>query len=428
MRNFVRSLYKQNPRANIIITGCLPWKNAAELKNLPGVKGIISNRFKSGLIELLGESDLSGGSENPKDLLDILEPLTKQSLDSALSQGRDFTIENAFDYGYPLPEVRQRPSLKIQDGCDRRCTFCSVPLSRGKAISRSLKDIEKHFLYLIDQGAREIVITGVNTGAYKYEEGNRQFTIVNLLDRLLNLADKYSSKENSSAIANTGKGLVRIRLSSMEPNHISADLGKISLHKSFCNYLHIPLQSGSDSILAKMKRPYNSRQFIKNLESCLNINPDIFPGTDAMVGFPGESDDDFQSTLSILEKFSFSKIHSFRYSPRENTEAFLFKNQTDHNAVKNRMNDLKNLEIKNFSKWVSARLYNRRIAIVEKNENGIITALSDDYLEIIAEHPRHADLPEESDHSKILVKKGELYDFELTEILTDFKVKGIIKI
>ncbi len=362
LRYLVRSTHRKNPDSQIFITGCLPadQQKTEELRRLPGVAGIISNQHKSGILPLI-QDFLAGSHDFTDEQIILLQE----------AGNRNFRAADPFDYGFPLPAERVRASVKIQDGCDRRCTYCSVPFSRGRAVSRNPGEILSHVDFLLGQGIPEIVITGVNSGAYRWEESGQRTGIADLLERILNLIDKKSSK-------------TRIRLSSIEPNHAGRELGRLTLHPAFCSFLHIPVQSASDRILRRMKRPYSKHLLYRNTEAVLKENPDIFTGTDIMTGFPGETEEDFAETISFLNEFRFAGIHPFRYSVREHTEAAAFTEKTDPRIQHQRMEILSQIQKDNLFNFVNKRTGKIRTAVTEKAEHGIFRGLTDDYLEVTA--------------------------------------------
>ncbi|MBO0706750.1 MAG: radical SAM protein [Candidatus Dormibacteraeota bacterium] len=198
---------------------------------------------------------------------------------------------------------RSRYVLKVQDGCDNRCTFCIVWQTRGRSLSRVLPYLESRARVAVEAGYREIVLTGIDLGSYRGGLGP-------LVGRLLEAA--FPS---------------RIRLSSVDPSHIDRDLVALLEHPRLCPHLHLPLQSGSDRVLARMRRRYDAARFERAVAIAREVRPDLALTGDIMVGFPGETDDDFRRTLEAIEQAGFMDLHVFRFSPRPRTAAARYPDQ-----------------------------------------------------------------------------------------------------
>ncbi|MBO0727606.1 MAG: MiaB/RimO family radical SAM methylthiotransferase [Acidimicrobiaceae bacterium] len=198
---------------------------------------------------------------------------------------------------------RSRYVLKVQDGCDNRCTFCIVWQTRGRSLSRVLPYLESRSRVAAEAGYREIVLTGIDLGSYR--EG-----LAPLVGRLLEAGSP-----------------ARLRLSSIDPSHIDSELVALLEHPRLCPHLHLPLQSGSDRVLARMRRRYNAAQFEQAVALAREVRPDLALTGDIMVGFPGETDDDFRRTLQAVEQAGFMDLHVFRFSPRPRTAAARYPDQ-----------------------------------------------------------------------------------------------------
>lgn len=277
-RNIIRSAIKKHPLASVWVTGCYAETDRGILESIPGVAAVVGNAEKSGLAyKIMSASGLT-------------VPDTE-----TLSLDR-------FSYSDVLPEGHTRAYLKVQDGCNRKCSYCKIPQARGLGVSRDIADVLDQVSFLQDSGVGEIILTGVNLGWYRDSSGQKSF--IPLLEKILNKMD-YS----------------RLRLSSIEPPDVSRELADLLSHPRFCNFLHVPLQSGSQKILRDMKRTYNPISFRKRIEVVLEKVPDIFLGTDVIAGFPGEGEGEFQETMDLLKDLKFSRVHAFPYSVRKNTHA-----------------------------------------------------------------------------------------------------------
>jgi threonylcarbamoyladenosine tRNA methylthiotransferase MtaB len=261
-------------------------------------------------------------------------------------------------------------------------------MARGGGISRSIEDI----LYQVDQleasKIPEIVLTGVNIGWYRYKHFRFNDLIEKILERL-----KFS----------------RLRISSIEPSDVNERLAELSLHPKFCNFLHVPLQSGSDKILRMMKRSYNSKTFSLRIEKVLKINPDIFLGTDVIVGFPTETEEDFRKTIDLILNLNFVNIHAFPFSLRKDTEIekFVQNNKSTlvpKHIVQNRINELFELKEKQMLKYLKNSLYKMYQGIVEEIANEYIKVLTENYLYVKIPH-------KENNFKKGMILQIQICDF-----------------
>ncbi len=332
-RNIIRSAIKNHPGSQVWVTGCYAETDKSIIENIPGVTGVVGNTEKSNLPNLILEK--------------FNIPFTP-------------TINlDRFSYSDVLPVNHTRAYLKIQDGCNRVCSYCKIPSARGKGVSRKKDDILDQVKFLQDNGIGEIILTGVNLGWYRDENGDKAFN--SLLEEILNSLE-YS----------------RIRLSSIEPSDVNATLSKLISHPRFCKYLHVPLQSGNSEILRKMKRSYTAETYRKRIEIVLKDHPNIFIGTDIIAGFPGETLEQFNDSLQLVKDLSISKIHAFPYSPRKGTAAEILVDSLSKEDKRKRVFELNSL---------SENMY---YEYYKKNENkifeGILESsnqvLTDNYLKI----------------------------------------------
>ncbi|HJT22666.1 MAG TPA: tRNA (N(6)-L-threonylcarbamoyladenosine(37)-C(2))-methylthiotransferase MtaB [Nitrospira sp.] len=282
-RYVIRKTLRHSPNAFVAVTGCYAQTGTHELRNIPGIDLIVGNRFKLDLPALLPP-------------LRILKKQTSPAVFHTRSIDReDFVLS---EYGEP---DSTRALLKIQDGCNVMCSFCLIPFARGRERSRVLEDAVQEAESLVAGGYREVVLTGVNVGQYRHA-GRDLLSLIRKLEQIDHLR--------------------RIRISSIEPTTVTDDLLEwMRTSVKLCPYLHIPLQSGDDTILASMNRPYRVREYVDLVERALRAIPDLGLGTDLMVGFPGESERSFNKTLSLVEGLPFSYFHVFPYSPRPGTAA-----------------------------------------------------------------------------------------------------------
>lgn len=288
-RYVIRKTLRHSPNAFVAVTGCYAQTGVHELRTIPGIDLIVGNQFKGDLPSFLPAPHALKKQPDP-------EVLHTRTIDR-----EDFILP---EYGEP---DSTRALLKIQDGCNVMCTFCLIPFARGHERSRLRDDVIREARILVAGGHREIVLTGVNVGQYR--QGG--LDLVGLIAQLESI-----------------EGLERIRISSIEPTTITnALLDQIASSSKLCPYLHIPLQSGDDTILSAMNRPYNVEEFTDLIHRAEAAIPHLGLGTDIMVGFPGETEEAFEHTLGIARKLPFCYFHVFTFSPRPGTPATKLPNQ-----------------------------------------------------------------------------------------------------
>ena len=305
----VSAANKISPNGKVVMTGCYAQEKKAELLNLDNVHVVLGNLEKTRLLDFVENID---DWENKVEVADIN--------DSRLIQTHDYYT---FSQDSIAETDRTRAFVKIQDGCNYFCSYCIIPYLRGRVRSRKQDEIIKEVVKLEEKGYKEIVLSGINIGTY--------------LDNGTDLSSLLKS-----LLANTK--VVRFRLSSIEPNLISDKM--IALMKSnqrLCNYFHIPLQHGADTILKAMNRKYSTSEFTEVVNKIKHEIPEISIGTDAIVGFPGETDEDFDNMFAFIQKMEFSYLHIFRYSKREGTRAAKMQNQVKDLDKKKRSNRLRQL-------------------------------------------------------------------------------------
>ncbi|MFN3603623.1 MAG: tRNA (N(6)-L-threonylcarbamoyladenosine(37)-C(2))-methylthiotransferase MtaB [Leptonema sp. (in: bacteria)] len=374
-RNIVNKILKKNPHSKIIITGCYAQTDKESLKNIPNVL-IVGNENKHKIFEIYKEH-----KENSENRIFSSGPFLYN-----LQNKKRKTNPNTFDYNV-LPVNHTRAYIKIQDGCDRKCSYCKIPLARGGGVSLPLEKILENIKVLQERRIPEIILTGVNIGWYRYN-GIR---FLQLLEKILDILDDS-----------------RLRISSLEPSDVNEELAKLTLHPKFCNFLHIPLQSGSDRILRLMKRSYSVKTFSLRIEKVLKYNPNIFLGTDLIVGFPTEEEKDFESTIKLLESLNFINVHPFPFSLRKGTEIETFVNQNPNSipkkeVIKNRIQTLLHYKNQKLIEYANKQKEKILEGIIEKIENNFIELLTDNYLNIHIPNPIHQ------------YQRGELIKTQVTE-------------
>ena len=298
-RRLVRDAYRRNPAAQIIVTGCYTELNESEIKNIPGVSAIVKNRDKDKIADVAS---------------------SKKGL-QARCKKQAFLPLTISDF-----KNRTKSFLKVQDGCNNFCSYCKVPLVRGRTRSRGMESTLEELKRLLTKGFKEIVLSGICLGAWGEDiSPKRSFSY--LLEKIIGLDGDF-----------------RIRLSSIEPKYVTSKL--INLMKSsskICKHLHIPIQSGDDKIIKVMNRPYTAAKYLRIVKQVKSKIPVIAITTDILVGFPGEGEKHFRNTCRLLKKIKPSRIHVFSYSRREGTTASKLEGEVPRDVVKKRLNRIEGL-------------------------------------------------------------------------------------
>lgn len=335
----IRRCNRENPKARIIVTGCLTQLDSDKIRNIGPSVCVVKNKDKDNIPLFLNEHRVNHGVR------------------------RSYRKPNEHnEFGISRFSGHIRAFLKIQDGCNNHCSYCKIPFVRGGSKSRPFKDIFQEALNLTNNGYQEIVLTGICLGAYGKDKPKK--------DSFLFLLKELEKIER----------LKRIRLSSIELNDINDGLiAFMSKSSKFCNHLHIPLQSGDDEILKKMNRSYSVGDFIKRISSIKRNIPDISITTDVLVGFPQENEKNFTNTVETLKVLKPLKIHVFPYSRREYTSASKFANQVDVKTIKNRVKVLLDLSDK-LSFEFRQRFLNKKEEVLIEAKNKKNTAFWQGYL------------------------------------------------
>jgi len=322
-RKLIRRFIRANPDCRLIVTGCFAEAQPDIVRRLIRKDDIVvSNRDKSSIPELVKQWTTKSEKKEEHELHEGNECHELNPPHSPFDKGGRGDLIYSWDSPHSRYSClnRTRAFLKIQDGCQKFCSYCIVPFLRSEMWTKPVEIVEEEVRNLVDKGYKEVVLSGVNLGLYS--------NLVGLLERIVRVA-----------------GLERVRISSIELNDVSDELiDWVAKNPVICPHFHIPLQSGSDKILKLMKRNYTSADYINRINFIKTKieNPSIT--TDVIVGFPGESDDDFEQTLSVCQKVGFSKAHIFCFSPRKGTLASEMKNRVKSEIIKKRFIMLNNLE------------------------------------------------------------------------------------
>ncbi|MBO8161499.1 MAG: tRNA (N(6)-L-threonylcarbamoyladenosine(37)-C(2))-methylthiotransferase MtaB [Thermosipho sp. (in: Bacteria)] len=337
VRQQIRKLKKKYPMAKIIAAGCYSQIGYEELKN-EKVDLIIGNKEKKEVHKIINELGV---------LVDKIywknDDIESELITSSLAD-------------------RTRAFVKVQDGCNNVCTYCTIRFARGVKIrTKPIELVVSEISRLVKKNYLEIVITGLNLGKYGFE---KEYSLYDLLKQLVKIPDNF-----------------RIRLSSINPEDLNDDLIKLIVNEEkICNHLHIPLQSGSDKILEKMRRNYTQRDFMRIVEKLRKEDPLFSITTDIIVGFPGETESDFNETVKVVNEAMFSKVHGFRYSDRSGTLAAKFVNKVPGNIKKDRIVALEKIS-KERAREYRKKLIGKSVnVLIEGSKNNIFSGYDEYYI------------------------------------------------
>lgn len=320
--------------SKVVVTGCYAELNYEQLRKIDGDIKIIKNKGKNNIINILSDINLSNtiNNQNP----------------SALS--------------------RHRPIIKVQDGCNYSCSYCAIPLARGESKSILSDDVINEIAYYESLGYKEVVLTGIHLGTYGLDL-KPEMSLSNLVKTIL---------KNTK--------IHRIRLSSLEINEIDEELLELVTDCRICKHLHIPLQSGDNSILKLMNRTYTVGEYVSGIEKILKKMPDISIGTDVIVGFPGEGEVEFKNTQRLIESIPFSYLHVFPYSKRPNTKAISFQGQVADSLKKERASILRDIGYTKKRVYLIRHLGSILDVIVENRCKDGLIGTAGNYIKVLFEN------------------------------------------
>ena len=339
-RNIIRQAVKNNPNCIVVVMGCYSQVKPNEVKEISGVDIIIGNTNKSKIVDLVEEYIRN------KKTINLVEDIKKV----------DFEDMNLDSF-----ETKTRAFIKIQDGCNNYCSYCIIPYARGDIRSKEKDKVLEEANTLVKNGYKEIVLAGIHTG--HYGKDNYNYDISDLLIDLCKIDN-----------------LKRIRISSIEITELDDKFMKILSNDKIVNHLHIPLQSGCDKTLKEMNRKYDTNYFYNKINEIRNIKQDISITTDVIVGFPNETEEDFNETYNFIKKVSFSKLHVFPFSKRDGTKAATMTNQISEEIKKERVKKLLELSKELETEYMSSFINKNLEVLIENNKDNIIEGHSTNYL------------------------------------------------
>lgn len=368
-RQAIKKIQHKNPEAFIAVVGCYAQLKPEEIASNLGV-------------------DLVLGTKEKFNILDHINSLSKNETPEVYSC--EINQVDKFDSSHSEAD-RTRSFLKVQDGCDYSCSYCTIPLARGKSRNKNIPEIVLEAEKIGESGIKEIILTGVNIGDFGKSTNETFFDLVKELDKV--------------------SGIERIRISSIEPNLLKDEIIEfVAKSRKIVHHFHIPLQSGCNAVLAKMQRRYNRELFKSRIDKIKSLMPDAFIGVDVIVGFPGETEEYFMDTLTFLQELDASFYHVFSYSERPNTKSINFENKVPKNIITKRSKELQ--ELAN-NKQIS--FYKQNLGRTEKvlfestKKDGLIFGFTGNYIKI------------EAPYNKALV--GNIYEVQLESISDNGNVK-----
>lgn len=347
-RQMIRRAIRTNPNACVCVTGCYSQVASEEIQSIDGVGVILGTQYRNEIVDL-AETYLS-------------HKTTICKVDNIMKTKRfeDLEVKSFAE--------NTRAFLKIQDGCNNFCTYCIIPFARGLVRSRPKESVLKEAQSLVDNGFVEIVLTGIHTAGYGQDLENYSFA-----DLLKDLCHNIN-------------GLKRLRISSIETSQISKEIISLIVNeKIIVDHLHIPIQSGCDTVLSRMNRKYTCDQYFEKVNEIKSVLPSLAFTTDVIVGFPQETEEEFMETYRFIEKVGFSQLHVFPYSPRKNTPAAKMKGQVQDSIKTERVHRLINLSNELHEKYAN-QFINKEVEVIfeEVNKDGLLVGHSSNYLKVCA--------------------------------------------
>lgn len=350
-RQQISKIRSENSNAVIAVVGCYSQVSPDEIENIEGVNVILGTKYRKEIVELC---ELAKSSNK---IINKVENIGKNREFEELTINTEHSMTRAY--------------IKIQEGCSQFCSYCIIPYARGPIRSRNIRDIVLEAKRLADNGFKEIVLTGIHVASYGKDLENDDIGLIDVIEDIGQI-DKIK----------------RIRLSSLEPRIVDKQfLDRLSKVEQFCDHFHLSLQSGSDSILQSMNRKYDTDLYEKTINLIREYYPNAAITTDIIVGFPGETDEDFEKTLNFVDKIQFSKIHVFKYSNRKGTVASKMKNQVS-GVVKKERSKLLIEKSKYYTDKFLDNMLNQPIKVLfeSKNDDGYIKGYTTNYIRVKREY------------------------------------------
>lgn len=347
-RQIIRRVKQINPNSILVVTGCYAQVASKEL-------------------EKIEEIDLIVGNTEKKDIVNIVENYKKDI--SSKYEISDINNQKEFvDFGTTTYTEKTRAVIKVQDGCNNFCSYCIIPYAKGRVRSRKLESVIDEIKSIAQKGIQEVVITGIHVASYGLDFKDENIRLIDLLEEI-----------------NKVEGIKRIRLGSLEPNIITDEfVQRLKNVDKICDHFHLSLQSGCTETLKRMNRKYTTEDFEKVVERLRNAFPNVALTTDIIVGFPDETDEEFNTTYEYLKKIKFYKMHVFKYSQRKGTRAAVMPNQIDGNIKEERSHKLIELSNRNEEEFLDRYIGKEVYVLLEQEEGEYIKGHTSNYLVVKA--------------------------------------------
>lgn len=362
-RQYIRRVRRLSPEALIVVTGCYAQVAAEEVAAMPEVDLVVGNGQKSEICGLvIGRLSGGEGSDPAEDSRASVIVLPREELTEYEDMGLVASGEPGMTRAY----------VKIQEGCDRFCSYCLIPYARGPVRSRAMDEILTEVRMLLDSGIREIVLTGINTALYGTEKGSEHD-----LEELLGALDGMEMPEGDD---------FRVRLSSLEPTVVDKDnVEKIIRHRRLCHHLHLSVQAGSDRVLRSMNRHYTRSEYLDIVNAIREYDPLYGITTDIIVGFPGEAEEDFADSLDIVRRSGFGKVHVFRYSPRRGTVGASLPDAVPGETKNERSSALEEVSTAAARGFMEDNFGITHTILAEEVQDGYMTGYTGNYIKVYIE-------------------------------------------
>ena len=341
-RQMARRAKQLNPKSIVVAIGCYAQVAQSELEKIDEIDLVLGNNEKKQIVKYLENYNI----EKKHEIIDI------------------FSQKEYLEYGDITYTEKTRAVVKIQDGCDRFCTYCIIPYARGRVRSRTVENILEEIKKNVENGIKEVVITGIHIASYGKDLNN--ISLINLLECINQIPD-----------------LKRIRLGSLEPTIITDEfVTRLSKLEKICHHFHLSLQSGCNDTLKRMNRRYTVEEFKKVIERLKRTYPEVAITTDIIVGFPGETEEEFEQTKKFLKDIKFYKMHVFKYSPRKGTKAATMNEQISGEIKEKRSNELICISNKNEQEYIEQFIGKEMEVLLEEQEGDYIKGHTENYITV----------------------------------------------
>ena len=347
-RQIIRRVKQKNPNSILAVTGCYAQVAAEELEKIKDIDLIVGNTEKKDILNIIENymKEKSAGTNNKINLTDI-------------NKQKEFA-----DFGTTTYTEKVRAVIKVQDGCNNFCSYCIIPYAKGRVRSRRPENIIEEINQISKNGIQEVVITGIHVASYGIDFEDKNIRLIDLLEEI-----------------NKIEGIKRIRLGSLEPNLITDEfVERLKKVNKICHHFHLSLQSGCTETLKRMNRKYTAEDFEKVVKRLRKAFEDVALTTDIIVGFPGETEEEFKITYEYLKKINFYKMHVFKYSQRKGTRAAVMPNQIDGNVKEERSHKLIELSEKNEKDFLKKYINKDVEVLFEQKDNGFFKGHTNNYL------------------------------------------------